>query len=484
MAFAEFVCRSGGSNMNGGGLASGAEPGTSAAYTSTNGNWNGTATFTPTDGSTPNASVNAGDWASVYNDGATTPVYIARVVSVGAGVNGIITLHTTFKSGTAPTSSATGRTIKVGGAWLGPNGAVSFPFNFLVPQSMLSVAGDTPRVNFKNDQTYTISAAMTHGTHGPMLWQGYTTTFGDLGRATITGGTTGVSFTLLSIASVVDHVVSDFIFDHNGATGSADGIAGGTIRTQVTRCVFRNMVGAGADEGVYIECEAYGNNTGNGGGSGGFISLGSTLFCVNCISHDNAGSNSNGFYCQSAQFVAINCISAHNGSHGFNMNNMTGPVMLHNCDTYNNAGSGLRKQGGSSCPVLIRNSNFVKNGAWGIDLSGSSAGIEGTLYNNGYGAGTQANVSGKINGGAVYEVGPVNYASGVTPWVDPANGDFRINLAAAQGKGRGAFPSLMAGFSGTVAYPDIGAGQSDASAGGGGGGGGLLVNPGLWGGMS
>lgn len=472
MAFAEFVCRAGGSNMNGGGLATGAEPGTSAAYTSTNGNWNGTATFTPTDSSTPASSVNVGDWASVYNDGATTPVYIARVASVAAGVNGVITLSTTAKSGTAPTSSATGRTIKVGGAWLGPNGAVSFPFNFIVPQNMLSVAGDTPRVNFKNDQTYTISAAMTHTTHGPMVWQGYTTTFGDLGRAVINGGTTGVSYILLAISSIVDHILADFIFDHNGATGAAAGFNGGSTRNQVNRCVFRNMVGPGANDGVYVECEAYANNTANGS-NGGFVSLGAVLWCINCISHDNAGSNSNGFYTQSVEFVMINCIAAHNGRHGFDVNNTTGQILLESCDAYNNAVSGFRKEGGTSAPVLIRNCNFVKNGAWAMDFTGSAAGIEGTLYNNGYGVGTQQNGSGNINGGAVYEIGPVNYASGVTPWVDPANGDFRINLAAAKGKGRGAFPSLMAGFSGTVAYPDIGAGQADSSAGGGGGAGGV-----------
>lgn len=46
-----------------------------------------------------------------------------------------------------------------------------------------------------------------------------------------------------------------------------------------------------------------------------------------------------------------------------------------------------------------------------------------------------------------------------TPWIDPANGDFRINLAAAKGTGRGNFTETQASYTGTVAYPDIGAGQ-------------------------
>lgn len=120
--YTQFYAQSGGSVMNGG-----SDNGNSAAYTSTNGNWDGTSIFTPTDSSTPASSVTVGQFASVYVDGATTPVYFARVTAVAAGVNGAITLSTTSKSGAAPSSSATGRSIKVGGAWGLPSAATSFP---------------------------------------------------------------------------------------------------------------------------------------------------------------------------------------------------------------------------------------------------------------------------------------------------------------------------------------------------------------------
>jgi hypothetical protein len=68
----------------------------------------------------------------------------------------------------------------------------------------------------------------------------------------------------------------------------------------------------------------------------------------------------------------------------------------------------------------------------------------------------------------VIESGTVTYANDVTPWVDPANGDFRINLAAAKGAGRGTFTQTAASYTGTIGYPDIGAAQHlEASAGGG-----------------
>src|ERR1051326_728440 len=118
MAYTEFYCNaSTGSNTNGGSSTGGVK------YNSTNGNWNGSTTFTPTDGSTPANTVSVGDFASIYLDGATQAVRISRVTNVAAGVNGVITVSNSAGSGTNPTSGATGRSIKVGGEWAGPNGS-------------------------------------------------------------------------------------------------------------------------------------------------------------------------------------------------------------------------------------------------------------------------------------------------------------------------------------------------------------------------
>lgn len=79
-----------------------------------------------------------------------------------------------------------------------------------------------------------------------------------------------------------------------------------------------------------------------------------------------------------------------------------------------------------------------------------------------------ANTSGQTNGLDDFDIiGSVTYANDVTPWVDPANGDFRIDLAAAQGTGRGAFLQTDGSHAGTVSYPDIGAAQHEDAGGSG-----------------
>lgn len=125
MAFTEFYINSLGSNLNGG-----SSNAANATFTSTNGNWQGLgiSNFRPTDGQNPTGNVNVGDFASVYTDGASVGVYIVRITAVQNAANGNISTSVGNSYGTAPTNSATARTIKVAGAWLGPVGAVTFPF--------------------------------------------------------------------------------------------------------------------------------------------------------------------------------------------------------------------------------------------------------------------------------------------------------------------------------------------------------------------
>lgn len=115
----------------------------------------------------------------------------------------------------------------------------------------------------------------------------------------------------------------------------------------------------------------------------------------------------------------------------------------------------------------VENSNFIENGGWGINKTGIGS-LNGRLANNGFGTGTAANASGKYTGVDALDIsGDVDYTPNVTPWTDPANGDFRISLAAAKGTGRGNYTQTQEGYAGTVAFPDIGAAQSSSSGGGG-----------------
>lgn len=471
-AFTEFYCQSGGSNINSGSTTS-----NTAAYTATNGNWSTvTNIYIPTDGSTPASSVNVGDWASVYADGATAAVYIARVTTVAAGVNGSITLSSTAKAGTAPGTSATARSIKVGGAWKGPTGAVFVPFSLSSFGAATDASLNRPRINMKNDASYLPTAAISSTGVASTTVQGYSSSPGDGGKAIIDWSTNTPGITISS----VNAVFADIIFTGSITTGTSqlvDVSGGGDL---IIRCVAHgarnNGFNSSTGGNVFIECESYDNNKANTANKGGFSTTQAAQY-VFCISHDNAGSNSSGFLHGGSSSDTIvgynNCIADTNGSHGFKSGVNSPPlgnINVFNCDFYNNGGDGINMVGGTNTStqvVIIRNSNFIKNTGSGINIAAGSGGntLSGFLDNNGYGAGTQANGSADVVSSCIV-AGSVTYPSNTAPWVDPANGDFRINAAAANWAGRGAFTQTAASYAGTVGFPDIGAAQSKTGAGG------------------
>lgn len=448
-AFTEFYAQTTGSNLN-----AGSDVNDAAELTSSNGNWDSTTGVFICLG-TPNLSgVTVGEWASIYTDGASVGVFVGRITAV-VDATDTITVSLTAKSGTPPSTSATARTIKVGGAWKGPNAAENFPFGF-VQSTMSNAAADVPRVNFKVG-TYTVTAAVAHANAGPLRFQGYTSSPGDLGRATLTDSTTAASYVLFTL-SVANVDIADFIFASAFSSGTSDGVSITGAECTFSRCVAHDFRAGGFNSTVatfFNECEAYLCGKANGAGVSGFTTTG---FLINCVSHDNAGSNVIGFNIPAA--TAINCIADTNGKDGFRSSSSIGGTLI-NCDAYNNGGAGVDFTSTSAMTFTIQNCNLVKNGTWGINSSGSLVLRNGSIVNCGFGSGTQANTSGTVVTGltGISEMGSVNYASDVTPWVDPANGDFRINLAAAKGTGRGTFTETQASYTGTIGYPDIGAAQ-------------------------
>lgn len=456
MAFTEFYCNaSTGSNINAGDLAaSGVVTDVGGTY-SQGGGAGGTDRYTVSAG-TPFSGAAAGQFVSVYTAGATVATFIGRVTAVNSG-GASIDISLTALSGTRPANAST-KTATIGGAWLGPNGSTNFPFGF-VAATMTDSGADIPRVNLKNNATYSITAAVSHTVLGPCVWQGYTSSVGDGGRAIIDGGTSGTSYILFSLSgSGVFHDFWDLIFQNNGATGSANGVSSSDPRNNFHRCVVNSVRGSGFLLGVAEECEAYSCNQSNTANNGGFSAPTSAIAGTNfnrCISHDNSGSNNCGFYDQGGSMVYRLCIADTNGLHGFFLNNVP-QTSISQCDAYNNGTDGVRLALGTA-RVSIENCNFVKNGGYGINISVGTG--FGSISNCGFGSGTQVNTSGSINSFKGTTIGTVTYASGVTPWVDPANGDFRINLAAAKGAGRGAFTQTAASYAGAVGYPDIGSTQ-------------------------
>lgn len=470
----EFYCNpSTGSNLN-----SGTTESTTPILENIGGSWNGTSVFTCA-GSPDLSVVPVNGIVSIYVAGTTATGFLARVTAVDNGAK-TITVSTTYRAGSVPGAGT--YTLRYGGCWQGPNGSSGFPFSaFDLSALPAYVAANNAtsegnvRVNLKNNATYSLTAAIAAqtGNRAGVRWQGYSTTVGDGGKATFSGGTSGASFQLISQISSQELV--DLCFDGNGGTGSATGVNINGTRNMLRRVVVKNMRGYGIDisgTAILDEVEAYAN-----GVAGTFAGIRSTNgFLFNrVISNGNLGTSYGilGSGTGDALCILRNCITARNGNSGIHHGANAGLVLIQGCDSWNNSGAGLYLQhnGTSRSAVMkVENCNFLKNTGWGLQFDyHNGAPPYLAVHNCGFGAGTQANGSGTYtipNSHSSEVSGIVTYPSNTTPWNDPTNGDFRITHASAKNTGRGAFTQTESGQSGTVGYPDIGAAQSQASGGG------------------
>jgi hypothetical protein len=234
MAYSEFYMDSGtvsgvvSSNLNAG-STSGA-----VVYTSTAGNWDGTSVFTPTDGQTTTSLVSVGDWASVYPTGNSVTPYVAKVTAVGAGVNGTITLSTTLKFGTAPTSNSGSRECRTGGAWA--------DLGMLASGAALNTGTVTQstRINIRAGTYANSTTTRTFGMAGtvtiPLWYRGYKTAIGDQdSNAAASAGTDIPALTFTTGQMVLS---SGFVIfsnlDINSACLTANGAVAQTSSTGTT----------------------------------------------------------------------------------------------------------------------------------------------------------------------------------------------------------------------------------------------------------
>jgi hypothetical protein len=231
----------------------------------------------------------------------------------------------------------------------------------------------------------------------------------------------------------------------------------------INRCVFHTCRQIGlwvtGTNSIIVECEAYGCNVANTASYGGFYIGGISNLVLRCNSHDNGGNIAVGFFNDALGCRFIGCIAESNGGDGMRTSSS---VVIQNCDFYNNGLDGLDIANTNAYGYYIENCNFVKNGGYGINGSGSGS-RHGAIVNCGFGVGTQANSSGNFGTTeaaclkSMVNVGQINYATGVTPWNDPANGDFSLTLAAARGTGRGTMATFTSAANPTVSKPDVGA---------------------------
>src|SRR6185369_603531 len=145
---------------------------------------------------------------------------------------------------------------------------------------------------------------------------------------------------------------------------------------------------------IAIECETYNCDKSNAAAGGGVTATSGLL--LRCISHDNTNALAQGFL-SSSSATFLNCIADSNGTNGFTIaSGATTVSALIGCDSYNNGGHGLEIASPTPLVLTVQNCNFIKNALWGIQSNATLR--NGSLANCGFGAGTQANGSGTVNG--------------------------------------------------------------------------------------
>lgn len=454
MGWTEFYCNAAtGSNMNGG-----SDENTSPSYSATNGGWDsGTGVFTPTSGD-PSASVTVGQFAHVFTDGSTTPTFVGRVTAVDSTT---VTVSTTAKSGTAPTTAANGISINVGGVWKGPNTTENWPATG-TSSTMTNAAGEAVRINLKNNSTYDVTQGSSFNGGSNQFW-GYTTTPGDGGYAQIRGAASGGTNVLL--AGMTSAAFRNIHFTRHLGNNACYLVNNAVSSLTFIFCRFSSFGGhiittSGGGNGISAIrfCEFWDWNV-SAGSNRYALGIGSTTTAIeNCVFANSTHSSGTAAINASGSTTVRNCIFTNCGGNAISSSSA---LFVYDCDFYNNANNGISMSGTNG--AIINNCNFISNGAWGITSSGNRS-LQ--LMGNAYGAGTQANTSGTYNlsseSGCVIE-DTVTYANDVTPWNDPDNEDFTVVLAATKNTGFKPIPFSQ----GTLTnYPNIGASQHLDSGGG------------------
>lgn len=472
-SYNEFCCRAGGSNLNSGTRNGGSsEPGLNPDYEYLAGSWDAsTGVFTVASGNPQADGVQVGDLASIYVPGSTNTGFVSPVTAVDSTSMSFSVLS---RLGTAPTTGT--RDLRIGGAWLGHNGA-GFPIT-LINIARLYWNNRQIRVNFKNDRAHNISSGASllfnccdepfQSRLQPCIFEGYANTFGDGGITTIQGNASGASYILWRIDRG-KQILRNLWFDRNGSTGSnalvtIDGTGSNTSKGLVENCIFTNGMGeglrisnnSGAQPLIIVGCVFNNNNLsgstagytmvgrgtiirsiskGNGIGfrNIGSLSNGITSQIIGCISSDNTI----GFGTTTGQNDAlINCIS-YNDTSGYIVNSNTGLIYTENCIAVN-------------CTEAIKHINTTSKGFYHHRRFTTYNATNRFAY-DGVGSDAVSDEEGQT--------------LDIDPFMNASSGDFRLNSKSGGGANLigtayDTFRQITEGAEGTVSYKNVGAIQS------------------------
>jgi hypothetical protein len=407
--FTEYYCDpAAGSNVNGG-----SSPG-AAKYQGT-GTWNGSTTIT---GSGFPGTIVADDVVSVWSGAAPTSPALLGIVSTATATQIVFrAIIGSLASGAV--------SFNVGGAYLGPTTTVAWPLNTAL---LKDAAGDPVRINYKGGNTYNLPPSSNTMGSGP-THSGYSSTPGDGapgGRPIWTGPTTGAVNALLNITASCE--LTDLILQNNGAptAGNYSLLLGAAAANIIMRrCTVLNASGPGVNTSgaaLLDQCEFYNCSTNGGAYMGAVYSNGPYTHLRRCVVHDNSNSGVGLLVAASGRVVVEGCIFHRNSTAGLYWNAGSGSLICSRCEFVGNGSNGITLNASAAIMVEVGDCNFVNNGTAGIGKGDSQAhtmlfdncGSYGNTFQTGAG---QADISGLASYAAI-------------PYLDAANGDFRIDVGA------------------------------------------------------
>jgi hypothetical protein len=341
-------------------------------------------------------------------------------------------------------AAGTGITMNVGGALASINAA----YASMVTNNAIWV---------KNDGTYTQTA--TPATTGNMVVYitGYTTTRGDGGRPTIELST-NTGLTAIPKGGTSSVHAANFIIDCK-ELGTSSGIV--TSAGAITNCTVKNFTSIGITLENYAathNCEVTG---GTSTATGGIATIGASNVVTNCYVHDNACS---GVVLSTSSLVArcliINCTGA--SSNGVSVTGGTSATNVINSTIYGCGQHGISVTSSLGSSWTMINNILANNGGYGISFSGTAIRNNPLRDGNVFYANTSGTRLGLDSTSTTWGVSPYvdqyDVILTATPFVDAANGDFRLNQSAAGASCRNAaLPRTWLGTTKSPNFLDYGA---------------------------
>lgn len=305
------------------------------------------------------------------------------------------------------------------------------------------VAGDKVWVKADGNYAELVTIDTIGTTTAPIVFEGYTTTLGDGGRATITGSSARANCIAVNAAITTSLY---YVFKNIRCTAAtAEGLL--TVRNHLTlkNCKF-DANGTDGCSCYLVSCEGceFSSNGTTTSHYGLRVAGGGTI-CVGCTFASNAGI---GLYGPGIPLVAVGCVFFSNAAQNLYMGGVDILVTVANCTFDGDAkdsDSGIENSGAATLLAVINTVLYDCTTGW---VAASNGGERNISRNNLVNANTTAYTNAATFTGEVTtapqfvnEVGGADYTPAATS------------------------PLLEAGFDGKVpSYMDIGAIQRDAPA--------------------